>query len=87
VAAGLTLFASRCKGEMRAGLDTAASALLEDGVDVRADIALTTVGAAVGGWHFPRYSVQNSGYGLGTFTTLLLCVKTHSIDDSAVLSM
>jgi hypothetical protein len=35
------------------------------------------------GWHFsPRYSVQNSGYRLALFATLLLCVKTRSVDDS-----
>jgi PI-3-kinase-related kinase SMG-1 len=44
VAAGLTLFASRARGEMRAGLDTAAAAL--EGVDARADATLGTVSAA-----------------------------------------
>ena len=44
VAAGLTLFASRVKGEMRTGLDAAASALHD--VDARADVALAVVGAA-----------------------------------------
>ncbi|EEH60402.1 uncharacterized protein MICPUCDRAFT_31058, partial [Micromonas pusilla CCMP1545] len=43
-AAGLTLFASRARGEMKAGLDAAAEVMR--GLDVDADVAVVTVGVA-----------------------------------------